>query len=817
MCCISCKGYCPTCMDVVRKYKQDSQELPGPIGRCFAIKNICDSIIVILCTLVAILVFMNTWMSDSMQMISGQIAPMDAIGYCRCRDLGKADPNANADTTNVAFEDDMLNEQGTGTANQINTHSTPTETYYNDNFTYNHLCIGDKYTGAAVDTADDYQDNFFVTFNIDDSILSDIDAFYDLNEAWIGDGRTQHVTGCNTVENAINKNCKNDIKLPETSRRKITCNNAADCQPGTYCTSEGFCRYGCESDANCIFNNSSNSKCVLANRKFKDANTGKEQLGERHLHMHISGQSGPEYKKEEIKDKCKFGAKICSPFVPIVNSANMNKWINNSNNTGSTLGKACQSANTCELFQHCYNNKCMYGCSNDMDCPDSHTCTQGKCVPYEECKHENAIGLNLEKLTRGNDQANPGKINTPLFLLLPTDFQAWKIENDKYLKLSLNHTACFSNIGGDYQKEMQRTFAVLSVLLIGFLSVVMDIIANLVPDDHKLASLNVKLYIERDLLPRIGKYCCCCCSCCSKMKTTEDEQKEEKGSNIQEFIVNFIYWAFLTLPYNFIISTYSKVGKDVLGNGKYHFEAESNYDGPGLWLAPIPGFEIFQIVILIVGAAISVIVLSTLCTKYICCYGIYSCCFVCGREKERQMRNKLWYSKKVVAPCNKTCGIFAAVAWTTLVLVVIVWSIGLNFIIPNFEISTIFFGLSPFSIKFPSILFPVIACNFACSVFRLNMLLSKAIKSICPGYKKINYQIKPKLSSSDINEDTKVQTITSEDIGDELKDRMKNKITSEAQKYVVNKVDEKLGKKMGFNKKKDERKDGQNDGNDDFF
>tara|TARA_A100001015_G_scaffold181145_1_gene201626 strand:+ start:142 stop:783 length:642 start_codon:yes stop_codon:yes gene_type:complete len=213
-------------MDVVRKYKQDSQELPGPIGRCFAIKNICDSIIVILCTLVAILVFMNTWMSDSMQMISGQIAPMDAIGYCRCRDLGKADPNANADTTNVAFEDDMLNEQGTGTANQINTHSTPTETYYNDNFTYNHLCIGDKYTGAAVDTAEDNQDNFFVTFNIDDSILSDIDAFYDLNEAWIGDGRTQHVTGCNTVENAINKNCKNDIKLPETSRRKITCNIA---------------------------------------------------------------------------------------------------------------------------------------------------------------------------------------------------------------------------------------------------------------------------------------------------------------------------------------------------------------------------------------------------------------------------------------------------------------------------------------------------------------------------------------------------------------------------------------------------------------
>ena len=180
MCCISCKGYCPTCMDVVRKYKQDSQELPGPIGRCFAIKNICDSIIVILCTLVAILVFMNTWMSESMQMISGQIAPMDAIGYCRCRDLGKADPNANADTTNVAFEDDMLNEQGTGTANQINTHSTPTETYYNDNFTYNHLCIGDKYTGAAVDTADDYQDNFFVTFNIDDSILSeDSDLFID--------------------------------------------------------------------------------------------------------------------------------------------------------------------------------------------------------------------------------------------------------------------------------------------------------------------------------------------------------------------------------------------------------------------------------------------------------------------------------------------------------------------------------------------------------------------------------------------------------------------------------------------------------------
>ena len=28
-------------------------------------------------------------------------------------------------------------------------------------------------------------------------------------------------------------------------------------------------------------------------------------------------------------------------------------------------------------------------------------------------------------------------------------------------------------------------------------------------------------------------------------KSAEDEQKEEKGSNIQEFIVNFIYWAFL--------------------------------------------------------------------------------------------------------------------------------------------------------------------------------------------------------------------------------------------------------------------------------
>ena len=63
--------------DVKSKYQQDAEELPGPIGRCFALKSMCDTVIVILSNLAVIMLFMNTWMRGSFVLVTGQIAPME--------------------------------------------------------------------------------------------------------------------------------------------------------------------------------------------------------------------------------------------------------------------------------------------------------------------------------------------------------------------------------------------------------------------------------------------------------------------------------------------------------------------------------------------------------------------------------------------------------------------------------------------------------------------------------------------------------------------------------------------------------------------
>ena len=102
---------------------------------------------------------------------------------------------------------------------------------------------------------------------------------------------------------------------------------------------------------------------------------------------------------------------------------------------------------------------------------------------------------------------------------------------------------------------MISTFSVFVVILIGILTVVMDIIANLVPEDHELGTLNVKLYIERGILVCKGKCCCCC---------------RKESSN--DFLVDLLYYAFISMPFNFILSAFTNVGKDVLGNGKLRGE-----------------------------------------------------------------------------------------------------------------------------------------------------------------------------------------------------------------------------------------------------
>ena len=75
-----------------------------------------------------------------------------ALGYCRCRDLGKPLAMVDSQTT---FESDVLNSQGVGTANQSPDAGASTEKYYYDNFTYSHLCVGEKQTG-------NYHDNIFI-------------------------------------------------------------------------------------------------------------------------------------------------------------------------------------------------------------------------------------------------------------------------------------------------------------------------------------------------------------------------------------------------------------------------------------------------------------------------------------------------------------------------------------------------------------------------------------------------------------------------------------------------------------------------------
>ena len=213
----------------------------------------------------------------------------------------------------------------------------------------------------------------------------------------------------------------------------------------------------------------------------------------------------------------------------------------------------------------------------------------------------------------------------------------------------------------------------------------------------------------------------------------------------------------------------------------------------------ITGGRRFLMVLLGVGVAICVIVLSMVCTNYLCCYAIYSCCYIQNRAKEIQDINRKWYSMKCARPCNKTCATLAMASWTLLVVAVIVWSIMLNFVVPqfNFHIHTLVLGLNPFVIEFPAVAFPLVMCNFTCSVFRVNMLVSRSIKSLCPGFKKEHFRITPTL----VDDSTRVQEFTNEDIEDEIKSQGTEMLKSEAQKHVVNKFDEKLGEKMGFKKK----------------
>ena len=130
--------------------------------------------------------------------------------------------------------------------------------------------------------------------------------------------------------------------------------------------------------------------------------------------------------------------------------------------------------------------------------------------------------------------------------------------------------------------------------------------------------------------------------------------------------------------------------------------------------------------------AISVVLLSVLCANYLCCK--YSCCYIQNRAKEIQDINRKWYSMKCARPCRKACAKLAMVSWTLLVSAVIVWSVMLNFVVPqfNFHIHTLVLGLNPFVTEFPAIAFPLVICNFTCSVFRVNMLISRSIKSLCP-------------------------------------------------------------------------------------
>ena len=201
-------------------------------------------------------------------------------------------------------------------------------------------------------------------------------------------------------------------------------------------------------------------------------------------------------------------------------------------------------------------------------------------------------------------------------------------------------------------------------------------------------------------------------------------------------------------------------------------------------------------------------VLSVMCTKYLCCYGMYECCYVRFRKKDIQNANRKWYATRCVRPCTKTCAKVAMTSWTLLVIAVIGWSVMLNFVVPNFDMSTLVIDLNPLVMTFPSIALPLVACNFTCSVFRINMLVSRSTKALCPGFKTQHFRIKP----SQVDEETTVQDITGDDIEDEVMARGSEMLKSEAQKYVVRKVDEKLGEEMGY-----ETKTAEEEGKDDPF
>ena len=83
------------------------------------------------------------------------------------------------------------------------------------------------------------------------------------------------------------------------------------------------------------------------------------------------------------------------------------------------------------------------------------------------------------------------------------------------------------------------------------------------------------------------------------------------------------------------------------------------------------------------------------------------------------------------------------------------------------------------------------------------MLVSRSIKSLCPGFKKEHFRIKPTL----VDDSTRVQEFTNEDIEDEIKSQGTEMLKSETQEYVVNKFDEKLGEKMGFKKRGNEKEE----------
>ena len=166
------------------------------------------------------------------------------------------------------------------------------------------------------------------------------------------------------------------------------------------------------------------------------------------------------------------------------------------------------------------------------------------------------------------------------------------------------------------------------------------------------------------------------------------------------------------MPFNFYNTAFTNVAR-MFWEMKASFGCRGLQVGPALWLSSLPNGDVFDGVVG-VGVAICVIVLSMVCTNYLCCYAVYTIVVIFKIVPKIQDINRKWYSMKCIWPCNKTCATLAMASdaacrsWLCRLCLILLYHNSTFIFIPWHLVSTLFD-------KFCAVAFPLVVCNFTCS------------------------------------------------------------------------------------------------------